>query len=73
MKSAIHPRYETVTANCTSCGTAFVTRSTKPKLTVEVCSSCHPHYTGRARTVIAGNRVERFRQREARGRAARQG
>ena len=73
MKNAIHPGYHVATANCTSCGTEFVTRSTKRELTVEICSSCHPHYTGRTRAVASGNRVERFRRREARGRGARRG
>jgi large subunit ribosomal protein L31 len=58
-------------AKCSSCGTSFVTRSTGEDLTVEVCSNCHPHYTGRTRTVAGGDRVDRFRRREARGRAAR--
>ena len=73
MKSAIHPEYQLANANCTGCGTKFVTRSTKRDLTVEICSSCHPHYTGRTRAVANGDRVERFRRREARGRAVRQG
>jgi large subunit ribosomal protein L31 len=71
MNDAIHPAYHVAQASCSSCGTSFVTRSTKESLKVEVCSTCHPFYTGRTRTVAAGDRVERFRRREARGRAAR--
>jgi large subunit ribosomal protein L31 len=71
MKDAIHPAYDATRATCSSCGTSFVTRSTGGDLTVEVCSNCHPHYTGRTRVAASGDRVERFRRREARGRAAR--
>ncbi|MCL2591076.1 MAG: 50S ribosomal protein L31 [Betaproteobacteria bacterium] len=63
MKADIHPKYKDVTVTC-SCGNKIVTRSTisKPELHVEVCSSCHPFYTGKQKIVDTAGRVERFRQ-----------
>ncbi|HLW05047.1 MAG TPA: 50S ribosomal protein L31 [Azoarcus sp.] len=63
MKAEIHPSYEEVQVTC-SCGNAFTTRSTlnKPNLHVEVCSACHPFYTGKQKIVDTAGRVERFRQ-----------
>ncbi|MEZ5611244.1 MAG: 50S ribosomal protein L31 [Rhodocyclaceae bacterium] len=63
MKADIHPKYNDVTINC-SCGNSFVTRSTvgKETMTVEVCSECHPFYTGKQKIVDTAGRVERFRQ-----------
>jgi large subunit ribosomal protein L31 len=69
MKPEIHPRYEPVTVTCT-CGSEFVTRSTAEKIHVEVCSQCHPFYTGRQKLLDTGGRVERFQRRVAKGRAA---
>jgi large subunit ribosomal protein L31 len=54
---------------CANCGTRFELRSTTSELTLDVCSHCHPAYTGRARTQVAGDRVERFERRRARARA----
>ncbi|MDE2259559.1 MAG: 50S ribosomal protein L31 [Betaproteobacteria bacterium] len=67
MKADIHPKYEEVTVTC-SCGNKFVTRSTlgKPTLSVEVCSACHPFYTGKQKIVDTAGRVEKFRQKYAR-------
>ncbi len=64
MKSGIHPNYKEVAITC-SCGNAFVTRSTlgKEQLHVEVCSSCHPFYTGKQKIVDTAGRIEKFRQR----------
>jgi len=64
MKSGIHPNYKNVAVTC-SCGSTFVTRSTlgKETLHVEVCSSCHPFYTGKQKIVDTAGRVEKFRQR----------
>lgn len=64
MKAGIHPDYKDVSVTC-SCGNAFVTRSTlgKDTLRVEVCSSCHPFYTGKQKIVDTAGRVEKFRQR----------
>ncbi|KAA3649419.1 MAG: 50S ribosomal protein L31 [Proteobacteria bacterium] len=63
MKADIHPKYQDVTINC-SCGNSFVTRSTvgKEAMSVEVCSECHPFYTGKQKIVDTAGRVERFRQ-----------
>ena len=63
MKSNIHPKYAEVEVTC-SCGSIFKTRSTlgKPALHVEVCSACHPFYTGKQKMVDTAGRVERFRQ-----------
>jgi large subunit ribosomal protein L31 len=62
MKPKIHPEYKEVKVIC-SCGNAFTTRSTLGKeLHVEVCSSCHPFYTGKQKMVDTAGRVEKFRQ-----------
>ncbi len=72
MKADIHPNYERAVVTC-SCGNTFVTRSTKPTLHVELCSECHPFYTGKHKLVDTGGRVERFERRygrrNARGRS----
>jgi large subunit ribosomal protein L31 len=65
MKTDIHPEYVVARVHC-SCGNEFLTRSTKPELTVEICSECHPFYTGKQKLVDTGGRVERFRRRQAR-------
>jgi large subunit ribosomal protein L31 len=65
VKTAIHPEYVEAHVRCT-CGNEFTTRSTKPELHVEICSNCHPFYTGRQKLVDTGGRVERFRRRAAR-------
>ncbi|HQS81216.1 MAG TPA: 50S ribosomal protein L31 [Thiobacillus sp.] len=64
MKAGIHPDYNEVAVTC-SCGNTFKTRSTlgKPALQVEVCSACHPFYTGKQKIVDTAGRVEKFRQR----------
>jgi large subunit ribosomal protein L31 len=62
MKKDIHPKYEEATVHC-SCGNTFTTRSTKPDLRVELCSQCHPFYTGKQKLVDSGGRVERFKRR----------
>jgi large subunit ribosomal protein L31 len=64
MKQGIHPEYLTATVRC-SCGNTFQTRSTKPEIHVELCSQCHPFYTGKQKLVDAGGRVERFQRRYA--------
>ena len=63
MKAGIHPNYNEVAVTC-SCGSTFKTRSTlgKDALHVEVCSACHPFYTGKQKIVDTAGRVERFRQ-----------
>ena len=67
MKAEIHPSYTETHVTCT-CGNEFVTRSTKDEIHVEICSSCHPFYTGRQKLVDTGGRVERFQRRVAKGR-----
>lgn len=63
MKPDIHPRYEEITVTC-ACGNTFRTRSThEGDLHVEVCSSCHPFYTGQQKIVDTAGRVEKFRRR----------
>ena len=62
MKADIHPKYQTITVNC-SCGNAFETKSTLCKdVHVEVCSACHPFYTGKQRLVDTAGRVDKFRK-----------
>ncbi len=62
MKSNIHPAYEEVSVTC-SCGSIFTTRSTvKQDLTIEVCSACHPFYTGQQKIVDTAGRVDKFRR-----------
>jgi large subunit ribosomal protein L31 len=62
MKDAIHPKYSDITVTCT-CGNTFQTRSTLgTNLEVEVCSNCHPFYTGKQKIVDSGGRVDRFRK-----------
>jgi len=67
MKAEIHPTYEQARVHCT-CGNEFITRATRSELRVEVCSNCHPFYTGRQKLVDTGGRVERFQRRVAKGR-----
>lgn len=63
MKTGIHPRYQDATITCSSCGTVWQTRSTRPELRVELCSVCHPFYTGQQRIVDTAGQVERFMRR----------
>jgi len=62
MKENLHPKYEPTTIRC-SCGNVIETRSTSKDITVEICSKCHPYYTGKQKVVNTGGRVERFRKR----------
>ena len=64
MKAGVHPETHEAVVTC-SCGNIFVTTSTKPSLRVEVCSNCHPFYTGTQRIVDTQGRVERLRKRYA--------
>jgi len=62
MKAAIHPAYDEVSVTC-SCGNSFKTRSTAGHdLNIEVCSQCHPFYTGKQKIVDTGGRLDRFRR-----------
>ncbi len=62
MKQGIHPQYENTSIRC-ACGEVIETRSTKPNVHVEICSKCHPFFTGKQKLVDAGGRVDRFKKR----------
>lgn len=62
MKQGIHPKYETTTVTC-ACGNTFETRSTRQNLRIDVCSNCHPFYTGEQRIVDTAGQVDRFMRR----------
>jgi large subunit ribosomal protein L31 len=59
------PMLHVVDVQCTSCGASFAVRSTVESIAVDVCSNCHPAYTGRERTVASGSRIARFNERRA--------
>jgi len=59
VKEGIHPNYKEVEVRC-ACGNTFKTRSTKPELHLEICSACHPFFTGRQKLIDTEGRVERF-------------
>ena len=61
MKTDIHPEYHTATVKC-ACGNTFQTRSTQAEIHTDVCSQCHPFFTGKQRLLDTAGRVERFRQ-----------
>ena len=61
MKEGIHPKYEETTVTC-GCGNKFVTRSTKKAINVEICSACHPFFTGKMKFVDTTGRVEKFQK-----------
>lgn len=60
MKTSLHPTYQTTKVRCISCENEFETRSTVSEITVEVCSNCHPFYTGKRTLVDTTGRVQRF-------------
>lgn len=62
MKNGIHPNYEVTEIKC-ACGNVIETRSTKGNLRVDICSKCHPFYTGKQKLVDTGGRVDRFNKR----------
>ncbi len=59
MREKIHPAYHDCTVTC-GCGHSFKTRSTKPELKIEICSNCHPFFTGQQKFIDAAGRVEKF-------------
>ena len=59
MKAKIHPRYQTCQVHC-ACGNTFTTRSTLPRIAVDICSACHPFFTGKQKFVDTAGRLERF-------------
>ena len=62
MKEGLHPKYEKTVVRC-ACGAEFETSSTKPNLRVDICSKCHPFFTGKQKLVDTGGRVDRFKKR----------
>ena len=62
MKEGIHPKYEQTTIKC-ACGAVIETGSTKPDMRVDICSNCHPYFTGKQKLVDTGGRVDRFNKR----------
>ena len=63
MREGIHPEYKATTIKC-ACGNVIETGSTQENITVEICSNCHPFFTGKQKLVDTGGRVEKFRRRE---------
>ncbi|NBI06062.1 50S ribosomal protein L31 [Senegalia massiliensis] len=61
MKEGIHPEYNTVKVRC-ACGNEFETGSTKEDIKVEICSECHPFFTGRQKFIDKGGRVDKFKK-----------
>ncbi len=66
MKAEIHPNYEVTTITC-ACGEVIHTRSTKQNIRIEICSKCHPFYTGEKKFVDSAGRIERFEKRYKKG------
>jgi len=64
MKADIHPDYVLSTVHC-SCGNSFTTRSTKAELHVEICSQCHPYFTGKQKLMDTAGRIDRFNKKYA--------
>ena len=64
MKEKIHPKYMECKVTC-GCGETFTTRATKPEMNVEICSKCHPFFTGKQKLVDTAGRVEKFQRRYA--------
>jgi large subunit ribosomal protein L31 len=62
MKDEIHPKYVECTVTC-GCGSSFTTRSTRPRISVEICSACHPFYTGQQKFVDTAGRIEKYMRR----------
>lgn len=65
MKKGIHPNYVKTDIVCSTCGSVWPTRSTRPNLRVDICSNCHPFYTGEQRIVDTAGQVDRFMKRLA--------
>jgi len=61
MKKDIHPKYDTVVVTC-ACGNSFETKSTKSEIRVEICSACHPFFTGKQKIIDTAGRVEKFQK-----------
>ena len=65
MREGIHPKYEKCVVRC-ACGETFETKSTMDSITVDICSKCHPFFTGRQKLIDTGGRVDKFKRRESR-------
>ena len=63
MKQGIHPKYYEATTHCASCGDSFTVGSTRQELRVDVCSKCHPFFTGKQTIIDTAGQVERFQKR----------
>jgi large subunit ribosomal protein L31 len=61
MKTGIHPKYVKVMVSC-ACGHQFETRSTKPEIRLEICSNCHPFFTGKQKLIDTAGRIEKFQR-----------
>ncbi len=71
MKAAIHPQYfPAATVHCSGCDTTYTVGSTAERIDVELCSNCHPFYTGKQKLVDTAGRVDRFRARQAKAKSA---
>ena len=66
MKEGIHPKYHKVVVSC-ACGYSFETRSTKADIRLEICSNCHPFFTGKQKLVDTAGRIERFQKKYGKG------
>ncbi len=64
MKEKIHPAYHDIVITC-ACGAQYPTRSTRKSISVEICSNCHPYFTGKQKLIDTAGRVERFRRKYA--------
>lgn len=64
MKAAIHPQYELAKVSC-ACGNTFETKSTKAEIVVEICSNCHPFFTGKQKLIDTAGRIEKFKRKYA--------
>ena len=65
MQKAIHPKYDIKTVATCACGAVFAVGSTMPSIAMEICSQCHPFYTGNEKIMDTAGRVERFKKRQA--------
>ena len=65
MKKGLHPEYKVTKVTCNGCNTSFETHSTVDTITVEICSNCHPFYTGKQKLVDVAGRVDKFKARQA--------
>jgi len=66
MKDGIHPEYQETKVTC-GCGNAFVTRSTRPEMRIDICNQCHPFFTGKLKYVDTAGRIEKFQNKFAAG------